>query len=286
MNDDKQPLLSTDKSARKHAHSVNTARRQHHNVLLTLAALAVTGFLAACAETPVLAPAPGAVNAEGLTATATAEGLTIEATADAWPGLPSIENEVTPMKITLLNDSDRELRVRYSSFALVNESGKRFAALPPYGVTGTVDGPRLATHVTPVVRPGFHAHRFRLAVPYRVVYPTMATASDVSYVYVDPRYYAFYYPYWERIKVQLPTPEMLRRVLPEGVLDPGGELEGFLYFEYAGDQSPGTRVRFHADLVDAETSQMFASIHIPFVANPIDYAEACEGDDRHCTAAE
>lgn len=233
-----------------------------------MTAFIATLFFGACAKTPVLAPAPEAATLNGMAAIASAEGFTITARAEAWPGLKSIENLVTPMKVTLRNHSDRPLRVRYSDFALVNESGKRFAALPPYGIKGTVNAPQLDVGATPIVRPGIRTHRFRVAVPYRVVYPSLSAGTTVSRVYADPRYYAYYYPYWQRTNVELPTAEMLRRVLPEGILDPNGELEGFLYFEYVGSESSGTEINFHADLIDAESGQMFATLHIPFIANP------------------
>jgi len=51
--------------------------------------------------------------------------------------------------------------------------------------------------------------------------------------------------------------------LPEGVVQPGGRVSGFLYFE------PVRRVKqadFMAHLVDADTGDHVATIRIPFVA--------------------
>lgn len=54
---------------------------------------------------------------------------------------------------------------------------------------------------------------------------------------------------------------MLRRALPEGILDPGGRLEGFLYFP---DQPRGTALDLLASLTDASSGQVFGTIAIPF----------------------
>jgi hypothetical protein len=67
------------------------------------------------------------------------------------------------------------------------------------------------------------------------------------------------------MRIELPTADMLRNVVPEGVLDEGGELEGFLYFEKLQNTDADARVNFHVDLQDAITGQTFATLHIPFV---------------------
>lgn len=50
--------------------------------------------------------------------------------------------------------------------------------------------------------------------------------------------------YWDRYEpvmktVSLPTVDMLRKALPEGVLEPGGRLDGFVYFEGVGAEVDG-----------------------------------------------
>lgn len=79
----------------------------------------------------------------------------------------------------------------------------------------------------------------------------------------DPLYYEHYYPYWRQARVELPTAEMLRFALPEGMLEEGGVLAGFLYFEPVdAEVSP---VTFQADVVDIVSGKMIATLEIPFV---------------------
>ena len=80
-----------------------------------------------------------------------------------------------------------------------------------------------------------------MAPYYSAVYSTMG-------VY-DPYYYDAYETYYADI--DLPTPEMLQHALPEGVVDPGGSVTGFIYFEDVSDDVP--RVEFRGQLVDAST---------------------------------
>ena len=51
--------------------------------------------------------------------------------------------------------------------------------------------------------------------------------------------------------------------IPEGVLEPGGQISGFLYFE----KRPGSlkRITFEADLANARTGANFGTVRIPFV---------------------
>ena len=73
--------------------------------------------------------------------------------------------------------------------------------------------------------------------------------------------------YWERFvpvmrTVDLPTFDMLRKALPEGVLEPGGRLSGFVYFE---DVGPGVeRVELRADFENADTGERIVRLGIPF----------------------
>jgi hypothetical protein len=55
---------------------------------------------------------------------------------------------------------------------------------------------------------------------------------------------------------------MLRRALPEGTLEDGGALDGFLYFQDVGEREG--RVTLEARLVDARTGEQFGTLSIPF----------------------
>jgi hypothetical protein len=56
---------------------------------------------------------------------------------------------------------------------------------------------------------------------------------------------------------------MLSQALPEGVLQPGGRVAGFLYFHRIR-QSDG-RVTFAEDVIDANTRERIATLRIPLL---------------------
>lgn len=233
------------------------------------AVCAASFILCACAaESPTLVPAPDAniVEIDGTGAQTAVAGITVTAQAEAWRGA-DIEDDVTPLRVTIQNDSERPVRLRYSDFALVERSGERYAALPPYDIEGTVSRPAMAGDYRALNRLDFRYNRFWVAPHYRFVYPTLS-AYQLHRLYFDPYYYRYYYPYWGRVEQDLPTPDMLRRVIPEGVIQSQGSVSGFLYFEHVDDDLAQAELDFHAELVDAETGEMFATVHIPFIANP------------------
>lgn len=142
----------------------------------------------------------------------------------------------------------------------------RYAALPPYDIGGTVDAPYIDDRFAAINQPAFRASRFSVAAHYGRLYPTY-TVWDGGRFYFSPYYYRNHYPYWGRVRVDLPTPDMLRRVVPEGTLEVGGEIEGFLYFENIHDIPAGTRVTLHADLSNAANGAPFATAQLPFIMN-------------------
>ncbi len=97
------------------------------------------------------------------------------------------------------------------------------------------------------------------AWPGRAEVLTEVTPYPFSF---DSEYYGFYNDYWRNI--ELPTQEMLDRALPEGSLEDGGRVEGFVYFEKV-DPDQVERVVFRFDLIDAQTGGIFGTLSIPFV---------------------
>jgi hypothetical protein len=139
---------------------------------LQLFQLVVAGaalILGACAGKTELGPAPDAeiVRHDGVAATASSAGVMVTAEAAGWPGPVDIDDVVTPMRVTIENGSERAIRIRYSEFALVAESGRRYAALPSYGVNGTVNEPLMARRYRPIDPIGFDYRYFRVALHYR-----------------------------------------------------------------------------------------------------------------------
>jgi hypothetical protein len=191
---------------------------------------------------------PGA----GSGAVATEAGVTVEARAGAWRGTPAnLEAESIPLLVEISNDSEHTIRLRYSDVQLVAPNGDTFHAIPPYRVEGAVS--------ETVDAPAFAASRFRIA-PYLARYYPLYDRVTGQFV-LDPLYYDTYVP--ARVQIDLPTADMIRMALPEGTLDPGGRITGFLYFEDVEDLDIPT-VDFEVDLVDSESGTELGTIRIPF----------------------
>lgn len=227
---------------------------------LLLAAFLLVGA-SACSSGSELSPAPSAneiATADDAAATS-AKGVRIRVQSDTWPGDLPVRRTITPIQVTIENDSDRPLRLRYDQFALVSsEGGTRYSAIPPYNVEGEITEPVVARDYTPVSDPYFTYTGFTVAPYYANLYPTLDPYADPFYH--DPLYYDAYDTYWAEIG--LPTEDMLRRALPEGVIAPGGEVQGFLYFEEVDPDLD--RVEFRAQLVDPRTGNMFETLTVPF----------------------
>jgi hypothetical protein len=225
-----------------------------------LAALALTLLLAACsAPGTQLDPAPAATTVGSETAVDRVDDVRMTVESGTWPGQARVKTEVTPLRVTVSNGGGVPIRLRYNEFALVGPDGRRYVALPPYGVEGEITDPTLVDAYDPVTAPGFTYSGFSVAPYYASVYPTL-TPYGGSFYYDRPYYDRYYTVYRD---IELPTAEMVGRALPEGVLDPGGEVSGFLYFERVPPSAP--RVRFRADLANARTGNTFGGISIPFV---------------------
>ncbi len=225
--------------------------------LLAHCALLASASLAGCAIGPQLVPAPDAQLVPGPEdgAFARTAGVRITAVTDAWDARPeNLDEEVTPLKVSIENDSGRPLRIRYNEFALVSGTGTRYPALPPLQIEGKV--PKVAT--APVYTPRFAYDGFYPAPYYGSTYTGLTPWTD-PWVY-DSVYYDRYYPVWQ---VPLPTQDMRELAIPEGVIEPGGSISGFLYFpRVEGDDR---RIVFVADLRGAEAGKQMGEARIPFV---------------------
>ncbi len=217
------------------------------------AALA-TGLLlaAACATRIVPAPTADRLPGPGAAALAEAAGVRVIVAADAWRGFPAdLAEAVTPMLVTIHNGSERQLMIRYEHFALTSPEGRRFAALPPFEITGVVSEPV----------PGFHPPvRFGVAPYLSRWYPGWTVFGGPFPFHTA--YYDAFYPAFTR--VALPTGDMVQKALPEGVVEPGGRVAGFVYFEEVKDVEVLT---FAARLVEPSAATPFAEVRLPFVVD-------------------
>jgi hypothetical protein len=92
---------------------------------------------------------------------------------------------------------------------------------------------------------------------YADVYPAVDDWPG-PVVYAPYQYHGFDGRWPER----LPTEDMLSKALPEGVLQEGGKVAGFVYFRSVTAREP--KVEFEMTLADASDGQTFASVAIPF----------------------
>jgi hypothetical protein len=79
------------------------------------------------------------------------------------------------------------------------------------------------------------------------------------YPYAYPYWWGYPYPYY--YQVPIPSQDMMNQALPEGVVEDGGRVAGFLYFQRLVGKE--TRLRFEAQFADAKTNEIVATIKIP-----------------------
>jgi hypothetical protein len=231
----------------------------HEEVIMRTALISVLvlpTFVACAGNRPDLAPAPTAMPAPagpGSGAVASDAGVTVEARAGAWRGVPrNLEAESIPLLVEITNDSEHTVRLRYNDVKLVAPGGEMYRAIPPYRVEGAVS--------QTIEAPAYAASGFRIA-PYLSRYYPVYDPVLGDFV-LDPLYYDTYVP--ARVRVDLPSSDMISMALPEGVLEPDGRITGFLYFEDVEDLDI-SQVEFEIDLIDAGSGTQFGTISIPFV---------------------
>lgn len=219
------------------------------------AAVALLTLPAGCAFS-VLAPAPGAevAGGRGRGAAVEVDGVRVVARLGAWAGDPPRLTAVLPVLVTLDNGRDSPIEVRYEDFTLVPERGEPLAAIPPFDIE--------AAETLPVHGPPPSALGFRVA-PYCAPYYPYLRPYDGDFPFHRP-YYDDTFPYFRSLP--LPTGDMVQKGLPEGVLDPGGRITGFLYFEPLPRKTGA--VVFRAEIRPARGKAPARTAEISFVAQP------------------
>src|SRR3569833_2560538 len=147
-----------------------------------------------------------------------ADGLRCTAESTAWEGRPGeLPPSVMPIKVRIRNDSDKPVRVRYEDFALLGANGRRYRSLPlvPLQHGGTS-----------AIRPIYAASKFFVAPLLHDVYPDLPVWANAL-----PRDEALYDREYAKWGPSGPGRHVRREGLPEGVVDAGGSVTGFLFFE-------------------------------------------------------
>jgi hypothetical protein len=217
------------------------------------APLFAAAFLASCGH-GALAPAPSAnvVPNAPTAAFSTAEGVRCSANVGAWNGREGTLRElVVPVKVRIKNDSGRRIHVLYEHFALLGTKGRSYRPIP---VLPLDDEAR--KRVQPM-SPMYASTGFFVAPRFHDVYVTLEPWS--APLQRDEDLYSDLVRRWGK---RPPDRQMMRESLPEGVLESGGILTGFLFFE--SPLAREDRVMFQADFDAGDGQQTVASIEIPF----------------------
>ncbi len=225
--------------------------------IVAISAIAIAG----CVPETRLQPLPDAPSPAGDPSAVIAEsqGVRLIADGDAWRGSPSnLERRLTPVQVRLENQSGRPLSVRYEFFDLVGQSRFHYAALPPLELEDVSDrGPYCVASAPPwgVYGSSRWSWGWGRAPWRRPWWPSP---------FYDPFYdpYGPYYRPYVRCEEPLPTQDMMELALPEGTLDDGGIVSGFLYFQGIAERE--RQITLQARLVDAETGEPFGTLSIPF----------------------
>jgi hypothetical protein len=213
----------------------------------------------ACAHEQVLEPAAGAALVPGRenVAETVAAGVTVMVSGDSWKGDPrNLDSLFTPVRVTLENHSGKTLRVNYRDFSLAGASGFHYPAISPIEAHGGLSS-REAPSSPSLRRAGWEHEGFYLAPQYSYAYPGLGVWSG-PFAYEPPDYGGFYARWPER----LPTRDILSEALPEGVVQDGGRVAGFVYFRRVTARE--SAVEFELTLADASDGKAFALVAIPF----------------------
>ena len=215
--------------------------------------------LAGCEHYQVLAPAPGAERVAGDDGAAAASLGGVRLVAQGrWSGHPSdLADLVTPVRVSIENQSGARLSVRYRAFSLRGPTGQQARALAP----ASIQRPEGVNPALPVPF-GLASSRWAYSAPIMAPAPLYTNWDPCpgSLGYGWP-YYGDCVNYWEPA---LPTPDMLRKALPEGVLEPGSQRAGYLYFPRVST-GLGSPARFEFEVMDADSGAKLGSIVVPFV---------------------
>jgi hypothetical protein len=199
-----------------------------------------------------LVPAPSAKlvpdASDGATVSA-AGGVRCFAEVDAWPDRPELPGFVTPVKIRVVNMSGKAIRLLFEGFVLTGKGGREYHPIPVVPIDPVASSAQ--------VSPAYDSWNFFVAPLIQGSYPTLQPWPRP--LIRDQSFYERQYRRWGRKR---PPMEVIRMALPEGVLQDGGVVTGFLFFESPLRREK--RVVFEAEFVESDEPETVASIKIPF----------------------
>jgi hypothetical protein len=179
-------------------------------------------------------------------------GVRVVASLDDWRGVGNgLPDELTPIKIRVVNHSGRPITILNEHFSLRGRKGHVYHAVPAIPLEHDTQLAGLGP-----LRPFFATTNFSVAPRYHDVYPQLE-AWPSPLARSQSRRKKAARPW----KEHPPGRELCRMALPEGVLGPDGEITGYLYFEDPTDSE--NALTLDAELVSAKGPDAVASIEIP-----------------------
>jgi hypothetical protein len=221
-------------------------------------ACALTASLSiACGHSRLL-PASSAETVIGAPTAAVAveNGVRVTVDSDSWRGDPEdLAERLTPIKVRITNKSGKPVRVMYEAFRFRGKSGRVYRARPVVSIAHDPPEDSRAT-----IKPIYTPSRFFVAKRLRDVYLCCDAWPEPL-----PRDDALYERQYRAWRDQPPTRQMKRESMPEGVLEDGGVITGYLYFDNVTGRE--TVATFQARLEDGEAGRAVANLEIPFSVN-------------------
>lgn len=207
---------------------------------------------AGCASSPDLAPARPVQKATDDTAIAREGPVRLLAESDAWESVPrDLDETVTPIEVTVRNVGAVPVEVRYESFVL-DLGEETVHPMPPYRID------QGALEPSPV-NPTFASEGYAAAPYYRGMYSGISTTRH-PFAYDYAPYYRRYARAWRT----QPSRNVMAAAMPEGTIEPGGFIRGFLYFEhFEADDVPRT-VELSYRARNARDGDPLPEVSIPF----------------------
>lgn len=251
-------------------------------------------FLLGCTSGPLLRPSTDAeIKDRG--PTAEAASVVVSAQTGEWEGVPRDVEGYAPMHIHIENNGDQPVRVRYSDFRLaVGDSsispvdprsieGTSHTAARTRGYAGgggyTSQNFRVASHHSGLHSighgpPGHGGHGFRHRFGYGFGHGLgygLGRGFGHGFGY-GSRYGGYGYGGYPSRAVELPSRDMLLTAVPEGVLKPGGTVEGFFYFPLEdrpqAEDETETSVPLDVTIIHSGTGEALGRLSIPFAYRP------------------
>lgn len=171
------------------------------------------------------------------------------------------EMEYRPVRVEIRNRSARPLRIRYDAFALADQTGgDSLDAVSVYKLDrAEVGGPGIDNFPTSPP-PTWEHDNFAIAPGYEEIFPDVARYEGAF----DTTAVNAYRAPGATEPAALRDRVLLADVVPEGVIRPGGLVEGTLWFQDADE--PIRELVFTFDLIDAATGEQFGDMSVPFDA--------------------